>query len=339
MIKDAIAQLVERRNLTREQAEEVMLHIMRGEVSPTQISAFLIALRMKGETVHEIAGCARAMRANAIPVAPRRADLVDTAGTGGDRSGTFNISTAAAFVGAAAGLAVAKHGNRAMSSRCGSADLLQALGVKLDLSERQVANCIDEVGMGFLFAPSLHPAMKHAIVPRREVGVRTIFNILGPLCNPAGAKIQLLGVYSPDLTDLLGGVLHDLGTRSAFVVHGAGGIDELSTIGPNRVTRVSGDGVETFWLDPQDLGLARATVADLQGGTPEENAAIVRRVFEGERGPRRDIVLLNAAALLVAAGAAADMPGGLTMATAAVDSGAARRKVDELVQATQGMAG
>lgn len=338
MIKEAIAQLVERRSLGTEDAEEVMREIMRGEATPSQISAFLIGLRMKGETVQEIAGCARAMRANAIPVRPQRADLVDTAGTGGDRSGTFNISTAAAFVGAAAGLAVAKHGNRAMSSHCGSADLLQALGVKLELSEHQVADCIDEVGMGFLFAPLLHPAMKHAVGPRRDIGVRTIFNVLGPLCNPAGATVQLIGVYSPDLTDLMGGVLSTLGSRSAFVVHGADGIDELSTTGPNRVTRVSGGGVDTFWLDPQELGLPRASLADLQGGSPEENAATIRGIFAGERGPRRDIVVLNAAALLFAAGAARDWQDGMAMATEALDSGGALRKVDQLVAVTQGMA-
>ncbi len=330
-IKEAIGRLMEREHLTASESEQVMQEIMRGEATPAQIGAFLAALRLKGETVEEIAGCARAMRDNAISVRPQARTLIDTCGTGGDGANTFNISTTAAFVVAGAGLAVAKHGNRSVSSRCGSADVLAVLGVPLDLSPEAAARCIDEAGIGFLFAPALHPAMKHAIGPRREMGVRTIFNILGPLCNPAAASRQLLGVYDAALTRPLGEVLQALGTESAMVVHGHGGLDELSTTGPNVVTRVRSDALETTELDPQSLGLPRARLSDLAGGTPEENAAILGSVLAGEPGPRRDVVLLNAAAALVVGDVAADFAEGLRRAAESLDSGRAEAKLLALV--------
>jgi anthranilate phosphoribosyltransferase len=330
MIKEAIAKLVERQDLTEAEAEAAMTEIMRGEATPAQIGGFLTALRMKGETVAEVTGCARAMRRSATPVRPRCDGLVDTAGTGGDRSGTFNISTTAAFVVAGHGTPVAKHGNRSVSSRCGSADLLQALGVNLNLNAEQVAACIDEVGIGFLFAPVFHPAMKHAIGPRRELGVRTIFNLLGPLTNPAGARAQLIGVYDASLTEPLAHALAQMGTAAAYIVHGADGIDELSTTGVNRVTHLHTGQVRTFLLDPLDLGLPRARLSDLTGGTPEENAALTRRILSGEeRGPKRDVVLLNAAAALSAE--SGDLAAGLEAARASIDSGRALTKLDALI--------
>ena len=333
-IREAIAQLLEGQNLAAVEAEAVMEQIMAGEATPAQIGGFLIALRLKGETVEEVTGFARAMRRNAISVRPRRSLLVDTCGTGGDGTGTFNISTTAAFVVAGAGLAVAKHGNRSVSSKCGSADVLRALGVRLELSPEEVAACIDEIGFGFLYAPLLHPAMKHAIGPRREMGVRTVFNILGPLTNPAGAQAQVLGVYDGALTDMMARVLGSLGSQAAFVVHGADGLDELSTTGPNQVARLRDGEVHTFTLDPLELGLPRATLSDLQGGDAEENAAIVHAVLDGERGPRRDVVLLNAAAGLAAGGMAADFVEGLSLAAQSIDSGAARATLDALVAFT-----
>ncbi|MEE9490812.1 MAG: anthranilate phosphoribosyltransferase, partial [Dehalococcoidia bacterium] len=302
MIKEALAKIVSGSDLTLAEAKEVMKEIMQWDTTPAQIGSFLTALRMKGETADEIAGCAQAMRENAIEVKPEQNVLVDTCGTGGDGSGTFNISTTVAFVAAGAGLAVAKHGNRSVSSRCGSADLLQALGVNLEMSAEQVARCIDEVGIGFLFAPLLHPAMKHALGPRKEIGLRTIFNILGPLSNPAQAKRQLLGVYDGNLTELMAEVLRTLGAEHAFVVHGSDGLDELSVTGPNKVSRLYDGHIETYYLDPQELGLPRARLSDLAGGTTEDNAAITMALLRDEQGPKRDIVLLNAAAVLVAGG-------------------------------------
>ena len=337
-IKEAIGKVMLGEHLLGEEAEAVMGQIMAGETTPAQIGAFLTALRLKGETVEEITGCARAMRRSAIPVRPRRQDLVDTCGTGGDKTGTFNISTTAAFVVAGAGLAVAKHGNRSVSSHCGSADLLEALGVNLELAPDQVADCIDEVGIGFLFAPRFHPAMKHAIGPRREMGVRTIFNILGPLTNPAGATRQIMGVYDPSLTSPLAQVLGRLGAQAAFVVHGADGLDELSTTGINRVSHLRDGWVKDFSLDPAELGLPGARLKDLRGGTAEENAQITQAILAGERGPRRDVVLLNAAAALVAGGMARDFKEGLQQAAEAIDSGSAREKLEGLVAFSQACA-
>jgi anthranilate phosphoribosyltransferase len=335
-IKEAIASLLEQRDLEETQAEAVMDQIMNGRATPAQIGGFLIALRLKGETVAEVTGFARAMRRNAVAVRPRSPLVLDTCGTGGDGCGTFNISTTAAFVVAGAGLPVAKHGNRAVSSKCGSADVLKALGVSLELSPDEVAKCIDDVGMGFLYAPLLHPAMKHAIGPRREMGVRTVFNILGPLTNPAGAQVQVLGVYEQALTEMMAQVLSSLGSQAAFVVHGADGLDELSTTGPNHVSQLQDGQVNTFVLDPQDLGLPRAAVADLAGGSAEENAAITRSILEGETGPRRDVVLLNAGAALVAGGVAGSVAEGMALAGDSIDSGAAKATLEALVSFSNG---
>jgi len=317
-----------------------MDQIMGGEATPAQIAGFLIALRVKGETVDEITGCARAMRRAAVRVTPQHSALIDTCGTGGDGAGTFNISTTAAFVAAGAGLHVAKHGNRSVSSRSGSADVLTALGVNLDLSPEQIADCLDETGIGFLYAPKLHPAMRYAIGPRRELGVRTVFNVLGPLTNPAGAEAQLLGVYDPALTEVMARVLHDLGSSAAYVVHGHGDLDELTTTGPNRVSHfgLGGDAagtVVTETLDPQTLGFAIARPEDLVGGEPKENAQITRDVLSGQdRGPRRDVVLLNAAAALRVGGLADDLPTGITLARASIDEGAAWRALEAMIAYT-----
>jgi anthranilate phosphoribosyltransferase len=342
MIREAIAQLLEQKSLSMAEAEGVMDEVMRGDATPAQIAGFLIALRVKGETVEEITGCAKAMRRAATRVVPYcdKDSLVDTCGTGGDGAGTFNVSTTTAFVAAGAGLRVAKHGNRSVSSKSGSADVLKALGVNLDLNPEQMAGCIDEVGIGFLFAPKLHPAMKHAIGPRRELGVRTVFNILGPLTNPAEAKAQLLGVYDAELTEVMASVLKALGSRAAYVVHGHGRLDELSTTGPNRVSRfgvgLTNGQIVTETLDPQDLGFERATADDLCGGTPEENADITRAILSGgDRGPKRDVVLLNAAAALLVAGSVSDLPEGIRQAAQSIDSGAALAKVDDLARYSQ----
>ncbi|HLF25104.1 MAG TPA: anthranilate phosphoribosyltransferase [Anaerolineae bacterium] len=334
MIKEALAKVIQRENLSQAEAETAMLDIMSGQATPAQIGAYLVALRMKGETVDEITGSARAMRANAVPVplAARNGNrLYDTAGTGGDGRGTFNISTAAAFVIAGAGHKVAKHGNRAASSQCGSADALAALGVDLDLTPEQVGRAIDEIGIGFLFAPKFHPAMKHAAGPRKEIGQRTLFNILGPLSNPAGADVQLIGVYDPSLTEPMARVLGELGARAAFVVHGYDGLDELSPAGPNRVSHLRPDrSVETFNLDPADLELSYEGQTDLQGGTPEANARLLRGLLAGDgHGSRRAAVLLNAAAALAAE--TGDLRSGLATARQSLESGAALTKLDALV--------
>ncbi len=334
-LRHAIAQVINRHDLTFAEAEAAMDVIMDGEASPAQIGSYLTALRMKGETPEEIAGSAHSMRRHVVPVvvAAGGPALVDTCGTGGDGKHTFNISTTAAFVVAAAGLRVAKHGNRAASSRSGSADVLLALGGNLDLSAPQVAACIEEVGIGFLYALHHHPAMRHAIGPRREIGQRTIFNLLGPLTNPAGATHQLMGVYDPALTAMLAEVLRTLGSRAAYVVHGADGLDELSTTGVNRISALRDGAVTTFDFDPAPLGLPRARLDDLLGGTPEENAAISRAILSGEdRGPRRDIVLLNAAAALSLE--TGDWPAGLAAAAAAIDNGAAQTTLHNWIAMT-----
>ncbi len=338
MIREAIAKLVQRVDLEQGEAETVMHEIMSGEATPVQIGAFATALRMKGETAGEIAGCARAMRAKCVRVVTATKPLMDTCGTGGDGANTFNVSTAVALVIAGAGVAVAKHGNRSVSSRCGSADVLEALGVRIDLKPEQMARCIDEAGIGFLFAPLLHPAMKHAAIPRREIGIRTIFNILGPLTNPASASSQLLGVYDPNLVETLAEVLGILGVDSALVVHGAGGLDELSLSGTNRVTRLRAGRLDSFYVDPRDLGLPLAQSTEIRGGSPEENAAMMKAVLGGERGPVCDTVLLNAAAGLVAAGRADGFEEGLGLAAQSIDGGAALGKLDALVSLTRCMA-
>ncbi len=325
-------------HLQDQQAEMVMNDIMQGNATPAQIGAYLMALRMKGETADEIVGSARAMRANAERVPSSQVgSLVDTCGTGGDRSGTFNISTTVAFVVAGANVPVAKHGNRAATSKSGSADVLGALGVNLDLTPQQVGQCIDEIGIGFLYAPTLHPAMKHAIGPRRELGIRTMFNILGPLTNPAGARRQLMGVFAADLAPFLAGVLGDLGAISAMVVHGYGGLDELTTTGPNTIAYYRNGAVDTFELNPGDLGFEGAHITDLLGGEPEENAVILRGILSGEtNSAKRDVVLLNAAAALVVGGKADGLEDGIELATQAIDSGKALEKLDALIAYTQG---
>jgi anthranilate phosphoribosyltransferase len=335
VIQRALGRLLDGNDLSRDEAREVMGSIMTGETTPAQIAGFLIALRAKGETVDEIAGCAEAMRDHVLPVTPRRDDLVDTAGTGGDGAKTINISTAAALAAAAAGAGVAKHGNRAVSSASGSADVLEALGFKLDLTAERVAASIDELGFGFLFAPTHHPAMRHAAPVRRELAARTVFNVLGPLTNPAGARAQVVGVYAPELVRTIAEVLAQLGASRAFVVHGAGGIDELSPAGPNFVCEVVDGGVRTRNIDPLELGVDRCDPGELRGGSPEENAAAIRAVFAGEEGGRRSAILLNAAGAIAAGGGAEDLREGLELARVAVDSGAAAARLDELIAFTQ----
>jgi anthranilate phosphoribosyltransferase len=344
MIREAIRQLLDGQSLSATEAEGVMDEVMTGEATPAQIAGFLIALRVKGETVDEITGCARAMRRAAVAVRSQGGHLVDTCGTGGDRAGTFNISTTAAFVAAGAGLKVAKHGNRSVSSQSGSADVLETLGVNLDLKPDQVAQSIDQVGIGFLYAPKLHPAMRYAIGPRRELGVRTIFNILGPLTNPAGASAQILGVYDPTLTETLARVLHELGSSAAYVVHGHGGLDELTTTGPNRVSYFglgsADDHVVTEMLSPAEYGFAVADLGDLQGGTPQENARITRDVLSGAQGgPKRDTVLLNAGAALLVGGRADDLSEGIELATQSINSGAALERLEAMIDFSQAAAG
>ena len=334
MIQAALAELLEGRQLSREQAREVMDEIMRGEATQAQIGGFLVALRLKGETADEIAGCAEAMRDHVLPVRPQRNDLVDTAGTGGDGASTINISTAAAIVAAAAGAGVAKHGNRAVSSASGSADVLEALGFQLEQAPERIAQSIDELGFGFMFAPAHHPAMRHAAPVRRELAARTVFNVLGPLTNPAGARAQVIGVYSPSLVRTLAEVLAQLGARRAFVVHGAHGIDELSPSGPNDVCEVVDGELRERVIDPIDLGIQRCDPAELRGGSPAENADAIREVFAGADGGRRDAILLNAAGAIAASGHAEDLREGLELARLAIDSGAAAERVDELARFT-----
>jgi anthranilate phosphoribosyltransferase len=335
VIQQALARVLDGEDLPRADARAVMDEIMRGEATAAQIGGFLVALRAKGETAEEIAGCAEGMRAHVLPVRPRRDDLVDTAGTGGDGAHTLNISTAAALVAAAAGAAVAKHGNRAVSSACGSADVLEALGFRLDLPPERIAESVDRLGFGFMFAPLHHPAMRHAAPVRRELATRTVFNVLGPLTNPAGARAQVVGVYSAPLVRVLAEVLAALGARRAFVVHGAHGIDELSPAGPNLVCEVRGGEVVERTIDPAELGLPRCDPAELRGGPPAENAAALRAVLDGADGGRRSAVLLNAAGAIAAAGHAEDLREGLETAREALDSGAAAARLDELVRYSQ----
>ena len=335
MIREAIDIVVSGHSLTREQATEVMQEIMEGEATPAQLGAFLTALRLKGESTEEIAGMAAVMREKALRVNVE-GPLLDVVGTGGDGKNTFNISTASAFVAAACGARVAKHGNRAASSSCGAADVLEALGVKVELTPDGVARCIEQAGMGFMFAPAFHPSMRYAGPVRREIGIRTVFNILGPLTNPARAQCMLLGVAYEQLGGLMAEALRLLDIQHALVVHGADGMDEISLSGPSAVWEVKGGEVSAWTIDVADTGLSAASTEDLHGGAAAENAATMRRLFQGESGPIRDAVLLNSAAALVAADKANSLVEGIAMAAQAIDSGAALERVDALVAVSQG---
>ena len=320
---EAIAKLVKGQQLSEAEAGAAMEEILAGDATPVQIAGFVIALRIKGETAEELAGLARAARASATPLRLDGSNLLDTCGTGGDALGTFNISTLSAIIAAACGARVAKHGNRAASSQCGSADVLEALGVRIDIPPEEVGRCLDEAGIAFLFAPLYHQGFRYAQVPRRELGVRTVFNILGPLCNPAGARRQALGVADAALAGRMAEVLIRLGVEHALVFHGADGMDELTTTGPSRVIEVEDGRQHEYILEPAELGLATAPLEAMRGGGPEENAAIAREVLGGAKGPRRDVVLLNSAAALRAAGLAADFKEGIGLAGEAIDSGRA----------------
>ena len=347
MIKNAISKVVLQQDLVEAEMIEVMNQIMGGEATQAQVGAFITALRMKGETIEEITGAARVMRYHATPIRVGKAldidreeinldreTILDTCGTGGSGTKSFNISTTVAFVVSACGVKVAKHGNRSISSACGSADVLEALGVNLNVTPEQVELCINEVGVGFLFAPALHGAMKHAIGPRREIGIRTIFNILGPLTNPAGADRQVLGVYDEKLVEVLAKVLVKLGCQRGFVVHGKDGMDEITLTGPTRVAEINEGQVTLSTIEPEDFGLRRCLLSDLQGGDAEENAAIVRDVLAGSEGPKRDVVLLNAAYALVAAGITENVDAGLQKARNMIDDGLAKAKLEGLVNLT-----
>jgi anthranilate phosphoribosyltransferase len=335
MIQQALALLLDRHDLPRAQMSAVMNEIADGGATPSQVGAFLAALRLKGETVEEITGAAEVMRARVDPIRVNREVFVDTCGTGGDGRNTFNISTTAAFIVAGAGVTVAKHGNRAVSSRSGSADVLAALGVDVDAAKDVVERAIEEVGIGFLFAPRLHPAFKAVAGIRRELGVRTIFNLLGPLANPAGARHQVLGVYEPRWVPIIGGVLAALGAAHAFVVHGEG-LDEIAVTGMTHVCEVRAGECERYAMVPEDFGLRRHAETEIAGGDADRNARILADVLAGQQGGPRDAALANAAAALVAAGAASDLRGGVRLGAEAVDSGAASEKLARLVAVTRG---
>lgn len=348
MIKEIIQKVVLGNDLTEEEMTGVMSEIMQGEATDAQIGAFITALRIKGETTEEITGAARVMREKATRIRVNNGavnidreeinvdleTILDTCGTGGDGTNTFNVSTTTAFVVAGGGVTVAKHGNRSVSSQCGSADVLAALGVNLDVTPDVVENCIRAIGIGFLYAPKLHGAMKYAIGPRREIGIRTVFNVLGPLTNPAGANVQVLGVYDPALTPVLAEVLRNLGSRSAFVVHGEGSFDEISITGPTQVSELRDGKVTTYQITPEDFGLTRAALSDIRGGDPQQNAAIVREILDGQKGPKRDMVLLNGAAAFRVADRVPDIKAGIAMAEESIDSGKAREKLELLIKKT-----
>jgi len=337
MLKEALAAVVDRKDLEPGEARLVMDEIMSGRATPAQIAALLTALRMKGETVDELVAFVEVMLEHAAVISPRvNGILIDTCGTGGDRIKTFNISTVSAFVAAGAGALVAKHGNRAVSSRAGSADVLEALGVPLMLTPEQVCAAIEEVGIGFMFAPVFHPAMKFALQPRRELGFRTIFNLLGPLANPARVKAQVIGVYDAQLVEKVAEVLRGLGVKRALVVHGLDGLDELSTVGETQVAELQGGKIRTYRLVPDEMGITRARISELAGGDAETNARIAVQLLRGRKGPQRDAVLLNAAAALLVSGLVKDLSSGLELASWSIDSGSAYRKLEELLQVTGG---
>ena len=333
-IREAIEKIVNRLNLTEAETVDVMNQIMTGEATPLQVASFLTALRMKGETVEEITGAARVMREKAHRVSVGSKTVLDTCGTGGDQKGTFNISTTSAFVVAGAGVNVAKHGNRSVSSQSGSADVLAALGVKVDAPKERVEQCIAEIGIGFLFAPLLHEAMKYAVGPRRDIGIRTVFNLLGPLTNPAMASYQLIGIYSGELVATIANVLKNLGSARAMVVHGLEGLDEISLCGPTKVAELRDGQVKQYLIEPEQFGLKRCPLEDLHGGSAEQSAVIVKAVLDGQQGPARGVVALNSGAALYVSGSAASVADGIKLAAQSIDSGNARRKLDQLVELT-----
>jgi anthranilate phosphoribosyltransferase len=334
MIKDALAKLADRADLSEPEAEAVMAEMMDGAATPAQIAAYLMGLRQKGETVEEIVGSVKAMRSRALRIRVGAKVVVDTCGTGGDGAHTFNISTAAAFVAAGAGITVAKHGNRSISSKSGSADVLTALGVKIDLPPDRVADCIDEVGIGFLFAPLYHGAMKHCAGPRHEMGIRTLLNILGPLANPAGATYQVLGVYDANLTEILGRVLLELGAQHCLVIHGMDGLDEITVSDRTKISEGKGGVVSCYFTAPEEFGLPRTPRKEIAGGLPEDNARIMHDILRGRKGPKRDIVCLNAAAAMVVGGKAKTLKDGFRLAQQTIDSGAAAEKLERLIAYT-----
>jgi anthranilate phosphoribosyltransferase len=334
-IAELLEKLMRRENLSVDESAGAMAAIMSGEATPAQIGALLVGLTMKGERPVEIVGLARAMRAHAVPLTKKFDDVFDTCGTGGDRAGTFNISSATALIAAAAGLRVAKHGNRSVSSQCGSADVYEALGVNIAAPPPIVEQSLDRVGIAFFFAPTFHPSMRHAGPVRKELAVRTAFNLLGPLTNPAGTRNQLVGVPHSELTELIARSLLLLGSERAWVVHGADGIDEISTTGHTKVSECRNGSVSTFYVHPADFGIPKASREDLQGGDAATNAAILRRVLSGEKGPCRDVVLLNTGAALFLGGRAASVRDGITRAAHAIDSGAARAKLDAMIEASR----
>ncbi len=333
-IREAIEKLVNRVNLSEAETSDVMNQIMTGEATPLQVASFLTALRMKGETVEEITGAARVMREKAHRVDVGSKTVLDTCGTGGDQKGTFNISTTSAFVVAGGGVAVAKHGNRSVSSQSGSADVLVALGVKVDAPKERVEECIAKIGIGFLFAPLLHEAMKYAVQPRRDIGIRTVFNLLGPLTNPAMATHQLIGLYSGELVAAVAHVLKNLGSVRAMVVHGMEGLDEISLCGPTKVAELREGQIKEYTIAPEEMGLQPCRLEALHGGNAEQSAAIVRGVLQGDKGPARDVVLLNSGAALYVSGSAASIRNGMALAASSIDSGKARQKLEQLVQLT-----
>jgi len=334
-MKEAIKKLVEGKDLTRQEAAIAMDTIMQGNATPSQIAAFITALRIKGETVDEITGCAEKMREHAINIYPHQKEVVDTCGTGGDVSGTFNISTVSAFVAAGAEVSIAKHGNRSVSSKCGSADVLEALGVKIDIEPKKVEECISKVGIGFIFAPTFHKAMRFAMPSRREIGIRTVFNILGPLTNPAKASAQVLGVFDADLTEMLAKVLGNLGVKHALVVHGMDGLDEISISDKTKVSHLRNGKVDNYFIKPEDFKIHKARKEDVLGGTINQNMEITVNILTGEeKGAKRDVVLLNAAAAIFVGGKAKDLKEGIKLAGGSIDSGAAKRKLDEMVEFT-----
>lgn len=334
-IQEAIKKVIAGNSLSIEESTRVFSDIMSGSATDAQIAALIVSLRMKGESVEEITGAASVMREKATLVCPKYKDnVIDTCGTGGDNLNTFNISTAAAFVAAGAGATVAKHGNRSVSSKCGSADVLESLGVNISISPEKIRDCLDNVGIGFLFAVSLHKAMKYAIAPRKEISIRTIFNILGPLTNPAMATSQLMGVFSPSLTETMAKVLRNMGSRSAFVVHGLDSLDEISLSSPTQISELKNGTVKTYTIQPEDFGLKRTPLSEIKGGNPSENAIIIRDVLNGKRGPQHDIVVLNTAFALAAAGLVSDPKEGMELACKSIDSGDALRKLEELVSFT-----